>query len=94
LNDDAGTVDVIATYSPGRQFVFRSLRLNGVSSALEPTLRSLWMLAPGAPMKESYVDEYVKRAFEKLGPEYNGVAHEFEPAAGNAVDVSITFRRP
>jgi outer membrane protein insertion porin family len=93
LNDEAGSVDLSVTYAPGEQFVFRSLRLGGVSPAMEQTLRSLWTLAAGAPIRESYVDDFIRRAFEKLGPEYSGVGHQFEPAGKNVVDVSITFRR-
>ena len=43
-------------------------------------------------MNEGYVDDFIKAAFGKLGPEFNGVASQTEPGGGNAVDVSVTFR--
>ena len=44
-------------------------------------------------MNESYVDQFLREAFEKLGPEFNGVAHQLEPAGKTSVDVVVTFRR-
>jgi outer membrane protein assembly factor BamA len=91
LNED-GTVDVKADYTRGKQFVFGTLKLAGLSPTQASIVRPLWTLAPGAPMNEGYVDEFIKAAFGKLGPEFNGVGSQLEPSAGNVVDVAVTFR--
>jgi outer membrane protein assembly factor BamA len=92
LKDD-GTVDVTAAYTRGQRSVFNALKLDGLSPSQESAVRPLWTLMRGAPMNEGYVDEFIKAAFGKLGPEYSGVATQMEPVGGNAVDVVITFRR-
>jgi outer membrane protein assembly factor BamA len=91
LKED-GTVDINADYTRGNQSVFGKLKLSGLNPTQESMVRPLWTLAPGAPMNESYVDDFVKAAFTKLGPEFSGVASQTEPSGGNVVDVSITFR--
>jgi outer membrane protein assembly factor BamA len=93
LNHEAGTVDLVASYTPGRLFTFQSLRLEGLNTPQEANVRALWKLSVGAPMKESYVQEFLTAAFDKLGPEFSGVGHQLEQAGGDAVNVVITFRR-
>jgi hypothetical protein len=93
LNHEAGTVDLVASYTPGRLFTFQSLRLEGLNTPQEANVRALWKLPVGAPMKESYVQEFLTAAFDKLGPEFSGVGHQLEQAGGDAVNVVITFRR-
>ncbi|HYP09215.1 MAG TPA: POTRA domain-containing protein, partial [Bryobacteraceae bacterium] len=93
LNPAAGTVNLAAAYTPGRQFKFRELKLGGINAAQDSALRRLWALPAGAPINEGYIDDYLRAAFEKLGPEHSGVAHQLEPAGEDAVDVVITFRR-
>jgi outer membrane protein assembly factor BamA len=93
LNDAAGTASITAAYTPGRQYKFHALRLEGLNTPQEFNIRALWKLAAGAPMNESYVEEFLRAAFEKLGPEFNGVAHQLEPAGEGAVDVVVSFRR-
>jgi outer membrane protein assembly factor BamA len=92
LKED-GTVDVKADYTRGKQFVFGTLKLAGLSPTQESIVRPLWTLAPGAPMNEGYIDEFIKAAFGKLGPEFSGVGSQVEPGAGNVADVAITFRK-
>jgi outer membrane protein assembly factor BamA len=91
LKDD-GTVDASVEYTRGTQFVFGALKLSGLSPTQESIVRPLWTLAPGAPMNEGYIEEFIKTAFGKLGPEFNGVGSQIEPAQGNVVNVAITFR--
>jgi hypothetical protein len=86
-------VDLAITFKPGPQFTFNALRLQGLNGPQEVNIRQLWKLPVGAPMNEGYVNDFLKAAFGKLGSEYNGVAHQFEPAGPTAVDVVITFRR-
>ena len=90
---DDGTVDVNAGYTRGKQFVFGTLKLAGLSPTQESIVRPLWTLAPGTPINEGYIEDFIKAAFGKLGPEFNGVGSQIEPAAGNVADVSITFRK-
>jgi outer membrane protein insertion porin family len=89
---DNGTVDVQADYTRGKQFVFGKLKLAGLTPTQDSIVRPLWTLAPGAPMNEGYVEDFIKAAFGKLGPEFNGVGSQIEPGPGNAVDVAVTFR--
>ena len=91
LRED-GTVDIDADYTRGSQSVFGKLKLSGLNPTQESIVRPLWTLAPGAPMNEGYIDDFIKAAFGKLGPEFSGVASQTEPSGDNVVDVSITFR--
>ena len=88
-----GVVDLAIEFKPGPQITFHALRLEGLNVPQETNIRQLWKLPAGAPMNEGYIAQFLKAAFEKLGPEYNGVAQQFEPAGPTAVDVVITFRR-
>lgn len=89
----AGSVSLSVAYTPGKKFSFHALRLEGLNPPQQVNIRSLWKLAEGAPMNESYVEEFLREALQKLGPEFNGVAHQLEPAGDSAVDVVISFRR-
>ena len=91
LKDD-GTADIHADYTRGKQFVFGKLKLSGLNPTQESMVRPLWRLSPGAPMNEGYVEDFIKAAFGKLGPEFNGVGSQLEPREGNAVDVAVTFK--
>ena len=91
LKDD-GTLDINADYTRGKQFVFGKLKLSGLNPTQESMVRPLWRLTPGAPMNEGYVEDFIKAAFGKLGPEFNGVGSQLEPREGNAVDVAVTFK--
>ena len=87
-----GTLDINADYTRGKQFVFGKLKLSGLNPTQESMVRPLWRLTPGAPMNEGYVEDFIKAAFGKLGPEFNGVGSQLEPREGNAVDVAVTFK--
>lgn len=93
LNEQTATVDVTANYERNKQFVFGALKLDGLNPTQESAVRSVWTLPKGAPMNEDYVNEFIKAGLAKLGPEFNGVASQIEPAANNAMDVVIRFRR-
>jgi outer membrane protein assembly factor BamA len=86
-------VDLAIAFKPGPLITFNALRLEGLNVPQEANIRKLWKLPVGAPMNESYISDFLKSAFGKLGSEYNGVAQQFEPAGPTAVDVVITFRR-
>ena len=88
-----GIADLAIAFKPGPQITFNALRLQGLNVPQEANVRKLWKLPAGAPMNESYISDFLKAAFGKLGSEYNGVAQQFEPAGPTAVDVVITFRR-
>jgi outer membrane protein insertion porin family len=93
LNHQAGTVALNVSYAPGVRFTFNALRLEGLNTPQESNVGALWKLHQGEPMNESYIDEFLRAALGKLGPEFNHVAHQLDPAGETAVDVVITFRR-
>lgn len=93
LNEQTSTVNVTVNYDRGKQFVFGTLKLDGLNPTQESAVRSVWTLPKGAPMNEDYVNEFIKAGFGKLGPEFSGVASQMEPAGDNAMDVVITFRK-
>ena len=95
FNESAHTVSLTSSLQKGERYAFGKLTLAGLPPELESKVRALWTLAPGAPMNEGYVDEFIKLAFAKggMGPEYRGVAQQLDvPPGYTTVNVQITFK--
>lgn len=88
-------VDVTVTIRKGRQFLFGELYLKGLASEVQSQVMSLWKLSGGAPMNESYIEEYLRSALQVLRGEVKGVSREMRIRPGtNITDVIVTFRQP
>jgi outer membrane protein assembly factor BamA len=59
----ANIADLTLSISKGRQYFFGQLTLLGLDEELEKAARLKWKLAPGAPMNETYVTEYLKSLY-------------------------------
>lgn len=72
IHENNHTVDALITVTPGPQYHFGKLTIEGLDLITEPQIRKVWMLSPGSPFRPEYPDEFLKdlRAqgvFENLG---------------------------
>ncbi len=64
IRDDSKTVDLRVRVSPGAQFTFGKLIIQGLDINGEAAVRRLWTLKPGAPFDASYPDYFLERIRE------------------------------
>jgi outer membrane protein assembly factor BamA len=94
------TMDRIANlevqYPKTQRFQFGELRINGIAPATAEKMKSMWTLKSGAPMKDSYVDQFIESAFASgvLGNAARNLTHQYEAKPGTqTVDVVIQFKQ-
>jgi outer membrane protein assembly factor BamA len=94
LDDQAGTAVAKVAFQRGPQFTFGALQIEGVPADLELRVRELWRLPAGAPANETYVNQFLRTAFQVLGRDYRSVSKEIEVRPGTrVVDVTARFAR-
>ncbi|HXG32201.1 MAG TPA: POTRA domain-containing protein [Bryobacteraceae bacterium] len=64
IRDERKTVDLRVRVSPGPQFTFGKLIIQGLDINAEAAVRRLWTLKPGAPFDASYPDLFLERIRE------------------------------
>jgi outer membrane protein assembly factor BamA len=64
IRDDSKTVHLRVRVSPGPQFTFGKLVIQGLDINGEAAVRRLWTLKPGAPFDASYPDFFLERIRE------------------------------
>ncbi len=64
IRDEGKTVDLRVRVSPGPQFTFGKLIIQGLDINAEAAVRRLWTLKPGAPFDASYPDLFLERIRE------------------------------
>jgi outer membrane protein insertion porin family len=72
IDDQAHTVDVLASIDPGPQFVMGKLDIKGLDLLSEPPVRKVWSLKQGAPFQPGYPDAFLEDlrqqgVFDNLG---------------------------
>jgi len=72
INDEKKVVDLIVDVTPGDQYTFGKLDINGLDIETEPVIRKMWGLRPGAPFPASYPQVFLDRVrsegiFDNLG---------------------------
>jgi outer membrane protein insertion porin family len=72
IHDNNHTVDALITVTPGPQYHFGKLIIEGLDLITEPQIRKVWMLNPGSPFRPDYPDQFLKDlrdqgVFENLG---------------------------
>lgn len=94
LDEAAGHAHLDVVFHRGEQFTFGGLQLEGLPPELEAQVRGLWRLEPGAPMREGYVDVFLRAAFQVAGKEYRSVAKQVSVHPGtHIVDITAKFSR-
>ncbi|MCS6952104.1 MAG: POTRA domain-containing protein [Bryobacterales bacterium] len=64
IRDESKTVDLRIRVTPGPQFTFGKLRIQGLDLNAEAAVRRLWTLKPGAPFDATYPDYFLERIRE------------------------------
>ena len=72
IHENNHTVDALITVTPGPQYHFGKLTIEGLDLITEPQIRKVWMLNPGSPFRPDYPDQFLKDlrdqgVFENLG---------------------------
>jgi outer membrane protein assembly factor BamA len=93
IDDKAKTVDLLVKLTPGPQFHFGKLKIEGLDIQTEPHVRKLWAMKPGQAYNYEYADVFLSRIrqdgmFDNLG-ETKSVPTIDE--AGKTVDVTLLF---
>jgi len=93
FHEKESVVDLTIQVRKGKQFLFVGLRINGFSPDLEQKARKLWKLKEGAPMDESYVNEYLRSMLDSLRVQVKSISNAFNVRPGtNLVDVVLSFQ--
>jgi outer membrane protein insertion porin family len=72
IDDAKKTVNLNVAVTPGPQYTFGALTLQGLDLHSEPVIRKRWVLKPGQPFRDGYPDAFLNRiredgVFEDLG---------------------------
>jgi outer membrane translocation and assembly module TamA len=72
IHEDNHTVDAVITVTPGPQYRFGRLTIEGLDLITEPQIRKVWSMNAGAPFRPEYPDQFLKDlreqgVFENLG---------------------------
>lgn len=72
IHENNHTVDALITITPGPQYRFGKLTIEGLDLITEPQIRKVWILNPGSPFRPDYPDQFLKDlrdqgVFENLG---------------------------
>jgi outer membrane translocation and assembly module TamA len=72
IHENNHTVDALITVTPGPQYHFGKLTIDGLDVLTEPQIRKAWIIGSGAPFRPSYPDQFLKDlrdqgVFENLG---------------------------
>ncbi len=72
IHENNHTVDALITVTPGPQYRFGKLTIEGLDLITEPQIRKAWMMNPGSPFRPDYPDQFLKDlrdqgVFENLG---------------------------
>ncbi len=59
INDPAKKVDLIIHVTPGPQYTFAALSIEGLDLLTEPAIRKMWALKPGEPFNVDYPQNFL-----------------------------------
>jgi len=94
MHDDAKTVDLVVTITPGAQYVFGKLTVVGLDILSEPAVQKYWGERTGKPFDPDFPDAFLmnvrnERMFDNLG-ETTAVTKINEET--HTADVTLTFK--
>ena len=93
-NDEKKWVDLLFAATPGPEFSFRRLKIEGLDIHAEPVVRKMWGMKEGRPFNVEYPDKFLasireQGMFEHLG---NTKALLSIDEKSNSVDVTLLFK--
>jgi outer membrane protein assembly factor BamA len=93
VHDKAKSVDVVLRVTPGPQYTFGTLKIEGLDIIGEPAVRRIWGLKPGAPYNAEYpqiVLDHIRdeQMFDNLGK--TAFSTKIDDAS-RTVDVTLSF---
>ena len=93
-NDAQKWVDVRFVITPGEEFTFRRLKMEGLDIHAEPVVRKMWGMKEGRPFNVEYPDKFLasireQGMFEHLGTTKAVLAIDEKT---NTVDVTLLFK--
>lgn len=96
IHENNHTVDALITVTPGVQYHFGKLTIEGLDLITEPQIRKAWTMNPGAPFHPDYPDQFLKDlrgqgVFENLGETR---AEKNVNEKTKSVDVKLFFEAP
>jgi outer membrane protein assembly factor BamA len=92
IDDDAKKVNLVIHVTPGPQYVFGTLTIEGLDILTEPTIRKMWALKPGESFNADYPQSFldsVRDDLENLG-ETRAVVNPDDK--NYTVDVTLIFK--
>lgn len=90
---ESGTVNLEIKVNRGRQSMFGTLQLSGLTAEDEDRGLKLWELQNGAPLNGPYVDDYLRALIKVMKGSRKSVSKQLRPQPNsNLVDVVITFK--
>lgn len=94
MDDAKKTVDITIRVTPGLQYLFGKLTIEGLDLLTEPHIRRLWTLQPQAPFDADYPDYFLARVREdgvmdNLGATRSSTRVDDQ---SRTVDVTLVFR--
>lgn len=90
---DEGLVDVTIRVQKGKQYLFGSLQLNGLSPAATNQSIKMWKIPEGEPLDGVYLDEYLRQLLKGPAKEAKSFSRVLKLRAGSTlVDVVVNFR--
>ena len=90
---DTGIVDVAIRVKKGKQFLFGSLQLSGLSPGVQRESMAIWKLREGVPLNGPYIDDYLRSVLRGPASDAHGVQQQLNVRPGtNVIDVAIAFK--
>ncbi len=90
-HNETHVVDLAIEVSKGRQSLFGTLALQGLSPADEQRARKMWELAAGAPVNPFYIDDYLRSMAAAL--KVKSISRQLRPRANSDVlDLTVMIR--
>lgn len=92
INDPAKKVDLTIHVTPGPQYTFGQLTIEGLDILTEPAIRKMWALKPGDPFNAEYPQNFldsVREDLDNLGETRALVKADDQK---RTVDVTLTFK--
>ena len=93
IDDQAKKVDLVIHITPGQQYLFGKLKVEGLDLDGEAAIRRMWVLKEGTPFKVDYPDYFLERikeggVFDNLKKTHAVVKAD---EATHKVDVTLVF---
>jgi outer membrane protein assembly factor BamA len=92
IDDTAKKVNLIIHVTPGPQYTFGQLTIEGLDILTEPAIRKAWALKPGDPFNAEYPQNFldsVREDLDNLGETRAAVKADDQ---SRTVDVTLTFK--